>query len=281
MPKDDGTAAVRAAVLRIRRAGQLPVAMAAMAAGGSMFRVGELSGVVTDSLDGLAVAAGNGLGGKAATTARPLSVSDYPTSRLITHEYDVAVQREGLRSVLAVPVIVRCQVRAVLYGGLRVPAALEDRALTVAVDAAREVERRLLMCDEAERLLSVARQPAQPVGRAAWEEVREVHGALRTLADRVPDPLLRDELLLACGRLAAASPERERVGRACWPVELSPRETDVLTCVASGATNAQAADRLGVRPETVKSYLRSSMRKLGAHTRVQAVVAARRVGALP
>ncbi|MYV57037.1 LuxR C-terminal-related transcriptional regulator, partial [Streptomyces sp. SID3212] len=65
------------------------------------------------------------------------------------------------------------------------------------------------------------------------------------------------------------------------PVSLAPRELDVLTCIASGATNAAAAELLGLRPETVKGYLRSSMRKLGAHTRLEAVVAARREGLLP
>lgn len=64
-------------------------------------------------------------------------------------------------------------------------------------------------------------------------------------------------------------------------VQLAPRELDVLACVAAGATNAVAADRLGLRPETVKGYLRSAMRKLGAHTRLEAVVAARRAGLLP
>ncbi|NEC73664.1 helix-turn-helix transcriptional regulator, partial [Streptomyces rochei] len=34
-------------------------------------------------------------------------------------------------------------------------------------------------------------------------------------------------------------------------------------------------------PETVKGYLRSAMRKLGARTRGAAVVAARRAGLLP
>ncbi|GAA3763530.1 hypothetical protein GCM10023082_66010 [Streptomyces tremellae] len=62
---------------------------------------------------------------------------------------------------------------------------------------------------------------------------------------------------------------------------LAPREMDVLACVAAGATNTSAAAALGVRPETVKGYLRSAMRKLGAHTRLEAVVAARRAGLLP
>ena len=46
-------------------------------------------------------------------------------------------------------------------------------------------------------------------------------------------------------------------------------------------TNAMVAERLGLRPETVKAYLRSAMRKLGAHTRGEAVSAARRAGLLP
>jgi DNA-binding CsgD family transcriptional regulator len=64
-------------------------------------------------------------------------------------------------------------------------------------------------------------------------------------------------------------------------VRLTPRELDVLACVSVGTTNAAAGDRLGLRPETVKAYLRSAMRKLGAHTRLEAVVAARRAGLLP
>ncbi|MDF3149900.1 LuxR C-terminal-related transcriptional regulator, partial [Streptomyces sp. T21Q-yed] len=52
-------------------------------------------------------------------------------------------------------------------------------------------------------------------------------------------------------------------------------------CVAAGSTNAVAAERLGLGAETVKGYLRSAMRKLGTHTRGEAVVAARRAGLLP
>lgn len=106
--------------------------------------------------------------------------------------------------------------------------------------------------------------------------MREAHGALRALAPRVMDPALREELLAVCGRLASATappPVRD--------VGLTPREVDVLACVATGATNAVTAERLGLRPETVKGYLRSAMRKLGAHTRLEAVVASRRAGLLP
>ncbi len=62
---------------------------------------------------------------------------------------------------------------------------------------------------------------------------------------------------------------------------VSPRELDVLAQVALGCSNAEAGRRLSLLPETVKSYLRSAMRKLGASTRFEAVVAARRQGLLP
>ncbi|MGK5549108.1 helix-turn-helix transcriptional regulator [Streptomyces sp. URMC 127] len=279
MGDPDGTAEVRAALMRMRRGAGLPVAFGGLLTSPRQFRISDMTGTTTPVLRGLAIRTGSGLGGKAAALTRPLSVTDYQASHVITHEYDAAVAAEGLRSVLAVPVVVRGRVRGVLYGALRRPLTLGDRSLTAAVDAARELEQALAVQDEIQRLLSVAHQPttADP---AMWEEVREAHFELRALAQRVTDPLLRQELLAACGRLAAASadPAARRTGP---QVGLSPREVDVLACVASGATNSAAAERLGLRPETVKSYLRSSMRKLGVHTRLAAVVAARRAGLLP
>ncbi|MFC0599146.1 helix-turn-helix transcriptional regulator [Streptomyces palmae] len=273
---------LQTALLRLRRSGALPVAFGGLFTGARQFHISALSGTTSRSLHGLAISAGNGLGGKAASTSRPMSVADYRASRAISHEYDAAVEAEGLRSVLAVPVVVRRRVRGVLYGALREPLALGDRPLAAAVEAARELEQSLAVHDEAQRLLSVAQQPTE-ADPALWEEVREAHVDLRALAGRVTDPLLREEILAACRRLARASSSPRHPGRPperC-PVELSPREVDVLACVALGATNAVAAERLGLRPETVKSYLRSSMRKLGAHTRLQAVVEARRAGLLP
>ena len=64
-------------------------------------------------------------------------------------------------------------------------------------------------------------------------------------------------------------------------VTLTPREVDVLSQVALGCTNIEAGQRLSLRPETVKSYLRSAMGKLDASSRHEAVVTARRLGLLP
>ncbi|RNF81449.1 helix-turn-helix transcriptional regulator [Streptomyces botrytidirepellens] len=281
MAESERAVDVRTALLRMRRRGGLPVAFGGLFSGAQQFRISELTGTTTNSLRGLAIAAGNGLGGKVLTLSRPISVIDYPVSRAISHEYDGAVGAEGLRSMMAVPVVVRGRVRGVLYGALRQPLILGDRALSTAVEAARELERALAAQDEAQRLMTVAEQaaPGPEPDPAVWEEVRAAHVDLRALAHRVADPQLREEILSACDRLARASSGDDSASRV--RVRLSPREVDVLACVASGATNSAAADRLGLRPETVKSYLRSCMRKLGARTRLHAVVEARRAGLLP
>ncbi|GGY39496.1 helix-turn-helix transcriptional regulator [Streptomyces omiyaensis] len=270
-------AELRAALVRLRRGSGLPVVFGGLVRdGGRPLRIAELHGAVTTALHGLAISPGNGLGGKCLALARPCAVTDYPVARHITHEYDVPVSAEGLRSVIAVPVVVRRRVRGVLYGALRDALPLGERVFDAAVAAARDVEQALAVRDEAGRLAGAARAPAPDRPGPSWEEVRQAHGELRALAPQVLDAELRQRLLAVCGRLEAAS------GRTPVPgVGLTPRETDVLAAVASGATNAAAAQRLGLRPETVKGYLRSAMRKLGAHTRLEAVVAARRAGALP
>ncbi|MFB7557462.1 helix-turn-helix transcriptional regulator [Streptomyces brevispora] len=280
MPESVDTVEMQAALLRLRRTSGLPVAFGGLLSDTRHARIAELNGAHTAALRGLVISAGSGLGGKAIALSRPCAVTDYHSSRHISHEYDTAVAAEGLRSVVAVPVVVRRQVRGVLYGALREPLTLGDRTFDAAVAAARDVEQALAVRDEVQQLLALTREEVTDPRAApdAWEDVREAHRELRALVPKVLDPALRDELLAVCGRLASAAGARvPRSGE----VQLAPREIDVLACVAAGATNAVAADRLGLRPETVKGYLRSAMRKLGAHTRLEAVVAARRAGLLP
>lgn len=272
---------MQAALLRLRRTSGLPVVFGGLLSDARHARIAELNGAQTGALRGLVISAGSGLGGKAIALSRPCAVTDYASSRHISHEYDTAVAAEGLRSVVAVPVVVRRKVRGVLYGALREPLTLGDRTFDAAVSAARDVEQALAVRDEVQQLLATTREQ-QVTGPHAdpgtWEDVREAHRELRALAPKIVDPALRDELLAVCGRLASAAGGRSPAAR---QVRLAPREMDVIACVAAGATNAAAAGRLGLRPETVKGYLRSAMRKLGAHTRLEAVVAARRAGLLP
>jgi DNA-binding CsgD family transcriptional regulator len=277
----DDAGAVRSAVLTLHRTTGLPMVFGGALSGRDRMRITELVGNTTDSLNGLVVRHGNGLGGKSMATGRPMWVSNYPCAASISHDYDKPVGREGLLSIVAVPVVVRRRVRAVLYGALREPLSLADRIVGAAVQAARDLEQDLAVRDRADEALAW-RPPGTPDAAARWEEVRAVHAELRALAEQVADAPTRDRLRAMTLRLAAAGldPDAAEPAAAPRPV-LSPREVDVLSYVAIGCTNAEAADRLGLLPETVKSYLRSAMRKLDAHTRLEAVTSARRAGLLP
>jgi DNA-binding NarL/FixJ family response regulator len=53
---------------------------------------------------------------------------------------------------------------------------------------------------------------------------------------------------------------------------LTPREHEVLRRAARGESNAEIGRAIHLAPTTVKSYLQSALRKLGARNRVDAVV---------
>ena len=57
---------------------------------------------------------------------------------------------------------------------------------------------------------------------------------------------------------------------------LTPREREILQLLADGMSNADAAQRLFISQETVKSHVRHILAKLEADTRTQAVAIALR-----
>jgi two-component system nitrate/nitrite response regulator NarL len=56
---------------------------------------------------------------------------------------------------------------------------------------------------------------------------------------------------------------------------LTPREEDILECVAVGQTNKEIANKLNISEKTVKHYMTTIMHKLHVRNRVEAAVKAR------
>lgn len=82
---------------------------------------------------------------------------------------------------------------------------------------------------------------------------------------------------------SADQPGNALSGEATWsPVvvegagrlQLTEREREVITLVASGLQGGDIAERLFLSPETVKSHVHNALGKLGAHTRAHAVAIA-------
>lgn len=212
----------------------------------------------------------------------PASVHDYGNSSSITHHYDRPVLSEGLRSILAVPVMVRGTSRAVLYAAIRDCAPIGDRTADIVVAASRRLGTEIAIRDEVDRRLEMMQTlDVNAAGGATSEELRDIHAELRSVAQTVADSSLQARLRGLSQRLAGILRPTADGADDDPAVHLTPREIDVLSHVALGCTNSEAAQRLSVGPETVKSYLRSAMSKLDARSRHEAVVTARRLGLLP
>lgn len=270
-PRD--TDAVRAELRRIGTEGAVPVMFGGEVHDDALLLT-EFYGTRTGRLRGLVVRSTLGLGGASMVSGQPLAVADYRRAPSITHDYDMPVLSEGIRSILSVPVVVDGQTRAVLYGAYRSAAPFGGRAIDLMMTSAQRLADELAIRDEVDRRLRLQQAPSIDTVVNA-EHIREVHAELRRLAaggeHAAPAHLghLADRLAEAlAGGPAPASP-------------LSPRELDVLAQIALGCTNTEAAQRLSLKPETVKSYLRSAATKLGTHTRHEAVSKARQLRLIP
>ena len=111
----------------------------------------------------------------------------------------------------------------------------------------------------------------------------QLAGAIRSVAAGyavVPAPMVGELRSGPAGRPRPSNGPtavEERAAQARL-ASLTSRERDVLTCLASGASNGEAARQLHLSEGTVKSHVQRLLQKLGVRDRVQAVVFAYRSG---
>jgi two-component system nitrate/nitrite response regulator NarL len=108
------------------------------------------------------------------------------------------------------------------------------------------------------------------------ESYDRVAGLMVGADDYLVKPYAPDELL-ARVRLLEVRSDRA-VGPGMTPSKLTPRETEVLALLAHGLTQQQIAERLIISPKTVGTHIEHVLRKLGVHSRAQAVAVAMRGG---
>ncbi|WP_432501413.1 response regulator transcription factor [Kineococcus arenarius] len=102
--------------------------------------------------------------------------------------------------------------------------------------------------------------------------VRTVHAGDAVIAASSTRRLLQHVgPLLRQGAATAAAPR-------ALPADLTPREREVLECMAHGLTNSEIAARFVVSEATVKTHVGRVLAKTGSRDRVQAVVLAYTAG---
>lgn len=134
----------------------------------------------------------------------------------------------------------------------------DDRDLlwTFAAGAGRVYERMMVLerFEAQRRLVRDASTIAESIMASLHGEIELV----RLVAREQPPSPAADELSAA-----------ER--RTALDAQLTPRERDVLALMAKGHANDAIAERLAVTRSTVKSHVRSLLRKLGAVNRAEAI----------
>jgi PAS domain S-box-containing protein len=81
---------------------------------------------------------------------------------------------------------------------------------------------------------------------------------------RMPDSNVRELLTIKRSPTAA--------------VDLTPREVEVLRLLAAGSTTAKLADQLGISRTTANNHVQHIMKKLSAHSRLEAIRRAEQAG---
>ena len=97
-------------------------------------------------------------------------------------------------------------------------------------------------------------------------------GARAYLSKETPPQDLARQL-----RTLVEAPDEDHLPQVNVPT-LTPREGEVLRCLARGESNKEIARSLGVSPDTIKEHLARMYAKLGATDRVAALNRARTLG---
>jgi two-component system nitrate/nitrite response regulator NarL len=182
--------------------------------------------------------------------------------------------------------------------GIKVVAAVGDGREGIA--RAKELEHDLILLDvrmpnmdglETLRRLRESGVTAPIIILTTSNDDRDVVEALRhgaqgyLLKDMDPDQLVAalhnilDGKTVVAPELATALAryvqDSEQVGRRDSPfADLTPRELEILKHLAEGQSNKVIGRELGIVDGTVKLHVKSIMRKLGVHSRVEAAVIA-------
>jgi PAS domain S-box-containing protein len=115
-------------------------------------------------------------------------------------------------------------------------------------------------------------------------EPRDLSVRFRALDGRIHNaevssvPLVEDDRVV--GIFGVFHPEADDSYAPPPQVQLTPRQQQVLVELARGCSTHEIAQKLGIATETVRNHIREILRRLDAHSRLEAVVRAHELDVL-
>jgi len=162
-----------------------------------------------------------------------------------------------------------------------------------AVEAFRQLRPEVTLMDlrmpemdgiEATRQIRKLNPDAKIIALTSYDGDQEIYRALEAgvrgylLKEMVHSEVVRAIRVVQSGKRLMPSEVAERLGEYFPQVALTPREVEVLECVAKGLGNKEIGAQLGTAAGTVKMHLQNILCKLGASDRTHAVTIAVRRG---
>lgn len=170
-----GSAAASSVLQSVLSAAEIDIGWLASLGQDGRLSVTAVLGGTTGELEDLAIRGGAGLTGKVFLSGKPEWIDRYLSSDRITHEFDHIIAGEGVMRLLAVPILRGGRVTGVLTAGGRHDGMFGDRALELALGAARS----LALAEEvAERERRTAEAAAQEERRRLALDLHDSLGAM-------------------------------------------------------------------------------------------------------
>jgi LuxR family transcriptional regulator, regulator of acetate metabolism len=166
----------------------------------------------TDAVDGLVVPPGVGLGGLVMQTGRPAWVADYPSASDLSRQFSPQAEREGVRGMIAVPLVQGGRRLGVLYAADRAETHYGDLAVSALEAAATRAANAAVVAERARHSAEVAvleerRRLAMQLHDTVGAMLFTIGAGVRSLGDdlvRQPDLRARLETIERQAAEAAA-----------------------------------------------------------------------------
>jgi DNA-binding NarL/FixJ family response regulator len=138
----------------------------------------------------------------------------------------------------------------------------------------------------ATRMIRQEAPDARIIALTSYDGDQDIYRALEAgvrgyiLKEMVHSEVVRAIRTVHSGKRLMPQEVAERLSEYFPQVALTPREVEVLGCVAKGMANKEIATRLGTASGTVKMHIQNILAKLGASDRTHAVTIAMERGIL-